>query len=876
MVSAIWHSMRADADAHMKKLGALRDELQSELLVSISRKVNKSDLRNSQAFQNLEGDVKALAEAVLKGNSSIKQAINGLEIAAEEQHRQFMKHLSRFGLADATPVGSNIDMESWNMERRIDELLGRLWFDSITRRQSSIKAAYKNTFEWIFTDQRKTSESNTTLVEWMSAGNGLYWMSGRAGTGKSSLIRFLQHDPRTLSAFHKWAGARPLILATFYFWNSEAAGDDRLKLLEGLYRGIFFDLINQNMEFAGLLFPNHLVVGRKWSDGFPTMPDLAEAFERLSTADELPAAVGLLIDGLDEYEATSSEQMALAEMLCRAGERPYMKIIVSSRPEAAFETIFRDSTKLRLHELTENDRRIYSSDKLRAVPRFGTIATDKEQSRLIDLIIKRSEGIFLWVDLTVKTLIQEIEVSMKISELENVVNGIPSGSEELARLFDHMLRNRIPTKTQLLGYSLIRALQDGYKFRRKIIPWARGEEDPHPISSVLVSFFEHDLVSALKMPVRPLTKAEITSRVELAANLVRRSCAGLLEPKPVETHLGRPEELGPEIHFLHKDVAIYLSQQDTHQFLEKALDPIKARLQTKLLKCVVIMMKLYNTKERPGKIWDIWYFAELAMRIARHSEEDDLPDTEKLLDEIDRTMMKHCINFPPASLCWHEIKTGSKKGCHWTEAFPIDPRYDGRFSWPRTGQGLNLLTFSIEQGLFRYAESKLRKTGKILLEKPGLPLLSSACGSEPIWWHLDCPVRPEIVKLLLEYGADPNETFEGISCWQTLLVTAAKSGGSTAHELRYLADTIKLLLYAGADPYASIKFKIWEQKFYSTAERQIRITFIDGEAEVPELYKRRVYKMNPRDREQIKELGRDLLVLLQNKKKGWRVPVFQQ
>lgn len=50
--------MRLDADAQIRRLGALRDELQSELLVSMSRKVDLARLQETEWFQELDIGVK--------------------------------------------------------------------------------------------------------------------------------------------------------------------------------------------------------------------------------------------------------------------------------------------------------------------------------------------------------------------------------------------------------------------------------------------------------------------------------------------------------------------------------------------------------------------------------------------------------------------------------------------------------------------------------------------------------------------------------------------------------------------------------------------------------------------------------------------------
>lgn len=894
-----------DADAQMTRLGVLRDEIQSELLVSMSRKVDLSDLRNSQGFQTLDDDVKALTEAMLQGQTSIKRAIYNLDVAADERHEQILAHLRNLSPAARPLLEEDINKKRRRIEALVGELRDRLWFAAISRRHYAITAAHKKTFDWIFNGQKKTTESNTTLMEWMTVGSGLYWVNGRAGTGKSSLMRFLDDDPRTEDAFRLWAGERPLVLTAFYFWNSEAAGDNCLKSLSGLYKGILFGLIDQNDEFAELLFPDHLVVGRDWGESFPTLLDMAQAFERLYTAEKLPAAIGLIIDGLDEYDATSSEQMEMAEVLCRAAQSPHLKIIVSSRPEAAFETVFTNSKRLRLHELTEEDRRTYTSDKLKAVPRLSVITTEVELTRLIDLVVQRSEGIFLWVHLAVMTLLQEIGVSMDVSRLEHVIEAIPSGNKELSRVFDHMLRDRIPAEFRLLGFRLIHTLHYGYSLQQKMIPWVEGPRPKHPITALLYSFFEDDMETALRMPVGALESTKAAVRIEMTADLTRLYCAGLLELRHLEDDdeiQGEPELRplrDPEVHFLHKDVAVYLNQTETNNFLESSLKPVKATLHANLLKCTVMMMKLYNPRTESESqffethSWDIWRYTELVMRIARTAEEDDLKTTVALLDETDKVLATYQSFLPSDPFSFHEeaIKDRDtsdldpRPKCHWTEYFPIDPHYDrNRYTtWERQigdGRCSNFLSFAIEQGLFRYVQAKVKKGGKKAITKPGLPLLSSACGTQPVWFLIADSIRPETVKLLLEYGADPNESFRGVTCWQTALAAARLSGFCSAGELEQLGKVLELMLCAGADRLASSKVSTRRKATRGnyktedgsrTVEEEIRSTFVEMSAEPPGSYsrKRDTTTMNEEDEKRIKEVGERLLVLLEKKKIPW-------
>ncbi|KAK3688957.1 small s protein [Podospora appendiculata] len=659
VIVVVWRGMRMDPDAQMKRLEALRNEIQSELLVSLTKKLDWVGIQSTKGFQKLDDGFKALIGDTMK-------VLENSEDSAQQRHGQIMEQFQNLNLAAMQPAkGGDSDAVKQGM---IEDLKERLWYSSMKHRHHAIRVAHRKTFEWIFTGQRKTAESNTTFMEWISAGNGLFWVSGRAGTGKSSLMRFLEDDPRTLPVFQTWAGERPLVLATFYFWNSEAAG--------------------------------------------------------------------LIIDGLDEFEATSSEQMRIAEILCQASRSPDLKIVVSSRPENAFETAFRNSTKLRLRQLTQADRRLYVFDKLSAVPRLQTIATDEEQQFLFDLVVERSEGIFLWVHLAVETLIQEIAVSMGISKLENVIKGIPSGRKELAQVFDHMLRNRIPAENRRLGHCLIETMRYCSTLPDKIIPM-HERTSIGKMTSLAVSFFEDDVSSAIQMPVKPLLKTEAKSRIELSVNLMRRYCGGLLEARPLTTartatktstktmttktttkRRRKATVKDLEVRFLHKDVLIFLNQPETQQFLQNSLGRIETTfLHSNFLKCIFMMMKVFN----PGP-WLVTpdLFDTSNLSAYGHAEDDDPRNVEVLLDGIDQLMCRH-LEDPKIGATMsmaghlHLVQYNTRGGAYWTGHFAI--RYEtsnGTKGDLFRGRTPDFLSFVIQQGLFRYVESKLgsRKAGR--------------------------------------------------------------------------------------------------------------------------------------------------------------------
>ena len=57
----------------------------------------------------------------------------------------------------------------------------------------------------------------------------MFWVSGKAGSGKSTLMKYLKSDPDTESNLWAWANGPKLVTASYFFWN---AGTDMQKSQE--------------------------------------------------------------------------------------------------------------------------------------------------------------------------------------------------------------------------------------------------------------------------------------------------------------------------------------------------------------------------------------------------------------------------------------------------------------------------------------------------------------------------------------------------------------------------------------------------------------------------------------------------------------------
>ncbi|KAF7512362.1 hypothetical protein GJ744_001930 [Endocarpon pusillum] len=85
-------------------------------------------------------------------------------------------------------------------------------------RKNQISATYPGTYEWIFDETMEKPWPNFT--KWLESGSGLYLIEGKAGSGKSTLMKFIIGDRRTTEALKAGSTTpsdEPLVL-WFFFW----------------------------------------------------------------------------------------------------------------------------------------------------------------------------------------------------------------------------------------------------------------------------------------------------------------------------------------------------------------------------------------------------------------------------------------------------------------------------------------------------------------------------------------------------------------------------------------------------------------------------------------------------------------------------------
>lgn len=132
------------------------------------------------------------------------------------------------------------------------KILDCLHYRQRTDRVEEVALAHRRTFQWIFRDPEPLRKPWSNFVKWLKQGKGCYWICGKAGSGKSTLMKYIQGHPKTRRDLQLWAGDKELVTASFFFWN---LGSALQKSHNGLLRSLLLDVLERHPYLIPSIFP---------------------------------------------------------------------------------------------------------------------------------------------------------------------------------------------------------------------------------------------------------------------------------------------------------------------------------------------------------------------------------------------------------------------------------------------------------------------------------------------------------------------------------------------------------------------------------------------------------------------------------------------
>ncbi|KAJ5713341.1 uncharacterized protein N7483_010522 [Penicillium malachiteum] len=318
-----------------------------------------------------------------------------------------------------------VDFRASEEAQAYEKLLLGLKYEHLNSRKTSILHQHKSTFEWIFPDKKSesspgvansgdntdgavSSSSMSTgstissqkvrddgLVRWLQKDRDcldchehdiqqkvkdagfvkwlqedsrcLYWVNGKPGSGKSTLMKFIENDERTKKALQVWQPKCNII--SHFLWKP---GAENQRSLKGMLCSLFYQVLNGIADW----------------DVEDLKRLLFEVFPCSSSA------YFVLLDGLDELSQSDGGPSKLFPLLERLNAMEQIKLCVSSRPERLFSDKFESFPSLRMQDLTQGDIYKYRTDFLEELQ---LRPHDELHQKISDKVTWKAEGVFIWV-----------------------------------------------------------------------------------------------------------------------------------------------------------------------------------------------------------------------------------------------------------------------------------------------------------------------------------------------------------------------------------------------------------------------------------------------------------------------------------------------
>ncbi|KAL0939532.1 uncharacterized protein CTRU02_206142 [Colletotrichum truncatum] len=297
------------------------------------------------------------------------------------------------------------------------ELLESLRFDQIGSRQSTIKTAFGDTCQWLSNHSGYLSWRD---LEHLPDHHGFLWISGKPGTGKSTIMKYISE--RSKEEIGK-TNVNAAVISFFF----NARGDEFEKTTIGMYRSLLYQLVWKLPDMTDAI--EDLVAKSTARDNnyIWTLDILKRAF---SKSVELLGhrQVTCFIDALDECEEDEVREMVrFFEDIGRGAVSSGTKfhICFSSRhyPHITLDR----GIRLVLEDQHEHERDLEEYVRSRLNTR------DEERTEdLTAQILRKASGVFMWVVLVVDILNKEIDRGRMLF-LESKLNELPTKLSDLFR-----------------------------------------------------------------------------------------------------------------------------------------------------------------------------------------------------------------------------------------------------------------------------------------------------------------------------------------------------------------------------------------------------------------------------------------------------------
>ncbi|UZP37080.1 hypothetical protein NXS19_004896 [Fusarium pseudograminearum] len=436
---------------HKPKLKELEQSLErykkvmeTELLFQICNKTTAIQAQQDQDFPKLDNDVQILISNLAIGHSNIESLVTK---EANTTREEISKNLaSQIKDSETRAITDNQrqrllkSLKPAEIRKRYHEVLSpsdasfeRVFasYERVCRKdpdhkdwkkiKTGLMTEVEEMIEYEYVDE--IDEIWHSFSSWLQSDNPLFWIQGKPGSGKSTLMKFVIENENTERLLRSCSPNTKII--SYFLWKIGAESQNSIK---GLLCCLLHDLLTDNHQMLDQLLKQF---------SFLTSRDFYQEWSSEEAKEVLffllrgqARSTCIFIDGLDEISDKDGFG-PLTRLLQSICDIPHIKVCVSSRLETGLiqriEAL--GAEKLRLHDLTEPEMAVYIHKEL---ARFSAgVISSPLAEKLTSTLLEKAQGVFLWLFLAKNSLVTGIENGDDEETLMERLEELPSELEEL-------------------------------------------------------------------------------------------------------------------------------------------------------------------------------------------------------------------------------------------------------------------------------------------------------------------------------------------------------------------------------------------------------------------------------------------------------------
>ncbi|KAB8576205.1 hypothetical protein FH972_025733 [Carpinus fangiana] len=336
-------------------------------------------------------------------------------------------------------------------EQKIRALMMSCLATNISRsREDTISRQSPSTFEWIYL------KHELGFTRWLRKGCA-FWINGKPGSGKSTLMKFIWNDSRTWDCITKAQDRdTTLIKASFFFHDR---GTNEQKSLEGLLQSVLSQILQEMPTLQQHLEP--IFVRRGVSYGtLWRLDELEEAFSILQQQKTERIHIVLFLDALDEYKGSKDTVCTFIWNLITQPDNCPVKFSVcfSSRPWTVFLDSFAPLPSCSIHDHTTTDIIMFTEAKIKSraslYQHLMSLNDNFERASynfVVKIISEKAQGVFVWVVLIVDKLLKEERDGIRPQTIQHIIQHTPDELED----FYKQIADRTPQSYRLEAFIML-------------------------------------------------------------------------------------------------------------------------------------------------------------------------------------------------------------------------------------------------------------------------------------------------------------------------------------------------------------------------------------------------------------------------------------